>query len=74
MNDDVAVTPDGRSLVLTRTSLTQPAEIYRAALADGTPTQLTHANDCIDCGTGHESRRIGDDPRRHWAQKSRACW
>ncbi len=47
MNDDVAVTPDGQSLVLTRASLTQPAEIYRAAVSRGTPTQLTHANDAL---------------------------
>jgi dipeptidyl aminopeptidase/acylaminoacyl peptidase len=47
MNDDVAVTPDGQSLVLTRASLTQPAEIYRAAVSGGAPTQLTHANDAL---------------------------
>ncbi|MGA2072924.1 MAG: S9 family peptidase [Terriglobia bacterium] len=47
MNDDVTVTPDGQSLVLTRTSLTQPTEIYRAAVSGGTPTQLTHANDAL---------------------------
>jgi dipeptidyl aminopeptidase/acylaminoacyl peptidase len=47
MNDEVQVTPDGKSLVLTRTSLTQPAEIYRVTLAGGTPAQLTHANDLL---------------------------
>ena len=47
MNDDVAVTPDGQSLLLTRTSLTQPTEIFGAAVAGGAPTQLTHANDAL---------------------------
>jgi dipeptidyl aminopeptidase/acylaminoacyl peptidase len=47
MNDEAQVTPDGQSLVLTRSSLTQPAEVYRAAVSGGTPTQLTHANDSL---------------------------
>jgi dipeptidyl aminopeptidase/acylaminoacyl peptidase len=47
MNDDVAVTPDGQSLLLTRTSMTQPTEIYRAAVSGGAATQLTHANDAL---------------------------
>jgi len=47
MNDDVAVTPDGQSLLLTRTSLTQPTEIFGAAVSGGAPTQLTHANDAL---------------------------
>jgi dipeptidyl aminopeptidase/acylaminoacyl peptidase len=47
MNDEVQVTPDGHSLVLTRSSLTQPAEIYRAAVSGGAPAQLTHANDSL---------------------------
>ena len=47
MNDDVAVTRDGQSLVVGRTSLTQPTEIYRAAASGGTPTQLTHENDAL---------------------------
>src|SRR5208337_1487994 len=47
MNDEAQFTPDGKSLVLTHTSLTQPAEIYRVALAGGTPAQLTHANDWL---------------------------
>ena len=37
MNDDLQVTPDGKSLVLTRSSLTQPAEVYRVAVSGGTP-------------------------------------
>jgi len=47
MNDDLQVTPDGNSLVLTRSSLTQPAEIYQVAVSGGTPTQLTHTNDSL---------------------------
>jgi dipeptidyl aminopeptidase/acylaminoacyl peptidase len=47
MNDDLQVTPDGNSLVLTRSSLTQPAEIYQVAASAGTPRQLTHTNDSL---------------------------
>ena len=47
MNDDVSVTPDGQSLLLARTSLTQPTEIFGAAVSGGVPTQLTHANDAL---------------------------
>jgi len=47
MNDELEATPDGRWLVLTRTSTAQPAEIYRAAVSGETPTQLTHANDAV---------------------------
>jgi dipeptidyl aminopeptidase/acylaminoacyl peptidase len=47
MNDDVRVTPDGQSLVLTRSSMTRPAEVYRVAIAGRKPTQLTHANDSL---------------------------
>jgi dipeptidyl aminopeptidase/acylaminoacyl peptidase len=47
MNDDLEVTPDGQSLVLTRESLVRPVEVYRAALSGGDPTPLTHANDAL---------------------------
>ena len=47
MNDELSVGPDGTWLVLTRTSLTQPAGIYRAALSSGTSTLLTHENDAL---------------------------
>jgi dipeptidyl aminopeptidase/acylaminoacyl peptidase len=50
MNDEVQVTPDGNSLVLTRSSLTQPAEIYQVAVLAGTPRQLTHTNDSLIAG------------------------
>jgi dipeptidyl aminopeptidase/acylaminoacyl peptidase len=45
--EDLQVTPDGKALVVTRSSLTQPSEVYRVALTGGTPTQLTHANDTL---------------------------
>ena len=46
-NDELSGSPDGKWLILTRGSLTQPAEVYRASTSDGTPTQLTHANDTL---------------------------
>lgn len=45
--DDLQVTPGGRALVFTRSSLTQPAEIYRLLLPAGVPMLLTHANDAL---------------------------
>jgi dipeptidyl aminopeptidase/acylaminoacyl peptidase len=50
MNDELSVSPDGKWLVLTRTSLTQPAGIFRVAIANGTPTPLTHENDALLAG------------------------
>ena len=44
-NDEPQVTSDGQSLVVIRSSLTQPAEIYLAPSAGGSPMALTHAND-----------------------------
>ncbi|HXG63905.1 MAG TPA: S9 family peptidase [Blastocatellia bacterium] len=46
-NDDVKITPDGKTIVFTRQSLRQPIEIYRAA-ADGSNVRaLTHTNDAF---------------------------
>jgi dipeptidyl aminopeptidase/acylaminoacyl peptidase len=45
--DDFQVTPDAKALAFTRSSLTQPAEIYRVAISGGTAIQLTHANDAL---------------------------
>jgi len=45
--DDLQVTPDSKNLIFTRSSLTQPAEIYRVAISGGTAIQLTHANDAL---------------------------
>ncbi len=41
------VTPDGKAVVFTQSSLTQPAEIYRASTMGGPPDQLTRANDAL---------------------------
>ncbi|HYP28976.1 MAG TPA: S9 family peptidase [Blastocatellia bacterium] len=44
-NDDIQVTADGRTFVLTRNSMTRPVEIFRAN-SDGTGiTQITRTND-----------------------------
>ena len=46
-NDDVSISPDGRTIVFTRNSLAGPVEIYRAN-ADGTGvTAITHTNDAL---------------------------
>lgn len=50
MNDELSVGPDGSWLVLTRTSLTQPAAVYRVLLPVRAETKaqltlLTHEND-----------------------------
>jgi len=47
MNDEVQVAPDGKWLVFTQTSLTQPQEVSRASTSGGTATALTHANDAL---------------------------
>ncbi len=42
---DIHVTPDGQTAIYTRSTLDQPAEIYRASAKDGSAkTQLTHTN------------------------------
>jgi dipeptidyl aminopeptidase/acylaminoacyl peptidase len=45
VNDDLNVTPDGKSLVFSRLSVQAPNEVYRMNLADKKPEQLTHLND-----------------------------
>src|SRR5579864_768437 len=48
-NDDLTVTPNGNTLVFTRTSVRAPNEIYASDLTDTSPLrstrQLTHLND-----------------------------
>jgi dipeptidyl aminopeptidase/acylaminoacyl peptidase len=44
-NDEIEVASDGKSLVFTRTSLTQPPEVYRASISGTGATRVTHAND-----------------------------
>ncbi|HET7841772.1 MAG TPA: S9 family peptidase, partial [Terriglobia bacterium] len=43
--DDLDVGPGGRSLIVTRSSLTAPAEVFLVNISDGKMAQLTHAND-----------------------------
>jgi dipeptidyl aminopeptidase/acylaminoacyl peptidase len=53
-NDDIAVTPDGKTLVFTRMSISSPAELYQTGsertVADQLahpPDRLTHLNDGV---------------------------
>jgi len=49
-DDDLAPTPDGKSLLLTRMSLQAPSEIYKISLppsSEPPPVQLTHFNDAV---------------------------
>ena len=43
--DEMQFTPDGKTLVFTQQSGTQPAEIYRASSSGGAAVALTHTND-----------------------------
>ena len=44
MLDEVSVTPDGKSVVFTRTSLVQPSEVYRASIAGSAIAPVTQLN------------------------------
>jgi dipeptidyl aminopeptidase/acylaminoacyl peptidase len=46
-NDELQVMSGGKALVVTRTNLTQPAEIFRVLIPGGVPMQLTHENDSL---------------------------
>jgi dipeptidyl aminopeptidase/acylaminoacyl peptidase len=49
-DDDLAPTPDGKSLLLTRMSLQAPSEIFRITIppsGEPLPAQLTHFNDAV---------------------------
>jgi dipeptidyl aminopeptidase/acylaminoacyl peptidase len=47
-NDELALTPDGKTLVFTRMSAHAPNEVYKADVADSlNPVQLTHVNDAL---------------------------
>ncbi|HEV2177917.1 MAG TPA: S9 family peptidase [Terriglobia bacterium] len=43
-NDELSATPDGKTLVFSRTTIAQPSEVYRASAAGGEVTAVTHAN------------------------------
>ncbi len=46
-NSDLAVTPDGKTLVFGRVSVTAPTEIYALTLKAKQATALTHVNDAV---------------------------
>jgi len=45
--DDMQFTPDGRTMIYTAQSGSQPVEIYRASAAGGAAVALTHLNDAV---------------------------
>ncbi|HEY5029466.1 MAG TPA: S9 family peptidase [Candidatus Angelobacter sp.] len=45
VNDDLSVTPDGKTLVFSRLSAQAPNEVYKMDLTDKKAEQLTHLND-----------------------------
>ncbi len=45
--DDMQVAPDGKTMIYTRQSGSNPAEIFRAASGGGAEIALTHLNDAI---------------------------
>jgi dipeptidyl aminopeptidase/acylaminoacyl peptidase len=45
VNDDVQPSPDGKSLIFTRQSFTQPIEIYKAEASGTNVSKLTRTND-----------------------------
>ena len=51
-NDDLKVTPDGKTLVVTRQSLTSPAEVYKVDLVGRAATRITRTNDELIAGFG----------------------
>ncbi|HEX7285011.1 MAG TPA: S9 family peptidase [Candidatus Angelobacter sp.] len=46
-NDDLQVTPDGKTLVFTRMSVRAPNEIYKLTLGNKEASQLSHQNDAV---------------------------
>ena len=46
-NEELQAMSGGSALVVTRSSLTQPQEIFRVLIPGGTPMQLTHENDAL---------------------------
>ena len=46
-NDGMMVSPDGKSLVFTRQSMTEPTEVFRANIDGQGITKLTHTNDAL---------------------------
>jgi dipeptidyl aminopeptidase/acylaminoacyl peptidase len=46
-NDEVAVSPDGRTLIFTRMSVRAPNEVYKLDIGSKEAIQLTHLNDPV---------------------------
>jgi dipeptidyl aminopeptidase/acylaminoacyl peptidase len=46
-NDDLVVSPDGKTLVFTRMSIQAPNEVYKLALGSKQAEKLTHLNDSV---------------------------
>lgn len=47
MFDELSVTPDGKALVFTHTTITEPTEIYRASSTGSGLTAVTHFNEAL---------------------------
>jgi len=47
MLDELSVTPDGKTLVFSRQTIAQTPEVYRASVAGGDLTAVTHTNDAL---------------------------
>jgi dipeptidyl aminopeptidase/acylaminoacyl peptidase len=45
--EDFVLAPGGKSIIFTKSSITQPEEIYRASVAGGPVTQLTYMNGAV---------------------------
>ncbi|HKS36548.1 MAG TPA: S9 family peptidase, partial [Verrucomicrobiae bacterium] len=50
VNGEVTVSPDGKTLVFSRQTLSRPAEFYRASADGGDVRPITHANDTLFAG------------------------
>src|SRR5438270_6445976 len=46
-NDDLVVTPDGKTLVFTRMSIQAPSEVFKLALGSKDAERLSHLNDAV---------------------------
>ena len=46
-NDDLVITPDGKTLVFTRMSIQAPNEVYRLAVGSKQAERLSHLNDAV---------------------------
>ena len=47
MFDELTLTPDGKTLVFSRTGITLPSEVYTASVSGGDLTAVTHVNDAL---------------------------